>query len=106
MTGARSGRRLTTPLTYVADDDGALIVMASAGGSPELPAWAHNIRANPTVTLEVRDEAYAATAEETHDADRDRAFARMIEAFPRFGGYQDTVERVIPLFRLVRATTS
>ena len=35
MTGARSGRHLTTALTYTTDEDGALIVMASAGGQPD-----------------------------------------------------------------------
>ena len=102
MTGAKSGRTLTSPLSYATDDDGALIVMASAGGSPKLPAWGHNIRANPTVTIEVRDETYEATAVEAEGEERDRVFARMVETLPRFGDYQDAVDRVIPLFRLVR----
>lgn len=102
MTGAKSGRRLTTPLTYATDDDGALIVMASAGGSPTLPAWGHNLRANPGVTLEVLDETYEATAVEAQGAERDRVLARMVDTLPRFGEYQDSVARVIPLFRLVR----
>lgn len=101
MTGAKTGRRLTTPLTYATDDDGALIVMASAGGSPTLPAWGHNLRANPDVTLEVLGEIFPAVAVETEGAERARVLARMVETLPRFGEYQDAVERVIPLFRLV-----
>ena len=106
MTGAKSGRRLTTPLTYVADDDGALIVMASAGGSPKLPAWAHNLRTEPQVTVEVPGETYAAAAVETRGAERARVFARMTEALPRFAEYQHQVEREIPLFRLERDPSS
>ena len=102
MTGAKTGRTLTTPLTYAVDDDGALIVMASAGGSPKLPSWGHNLRANPAVTLEVFDETYRATAVETHGGERERVLARMVAALPRFGDYQAKVEREIPLFRLVR----
>ena len=102
MTGARSGRTLTTPLTYVTDADGALIVMASAGGRPRLPAWATNIRANPDVSIEVLGERYRATAVETRGDERTRALARMTDALPRFGEYQRTVERQIPLFRLER----
>jgi len=102
MTGARSGRTLTSPLSYATDTDGALIVMASAGGSPKLPAWGHNLRANPSVTIEVLGETYEATAEEAEGEERDRVFARMVEALPRFGDYQQAVARVIPLFRLVR----
>ena len=103
MTGARSGRRLTTPLTYTPDEDGALIVMASAGGSPTLPAWGHNVRADPGVTIECLGETYDATAVETVGAERDRVLDRMVVALPRFGDYQEAVEREIPLFRLVRS---
>ncbi|MEM9203313.1 MAG: nitroreductase/quinone reductase family protein [Actinomycetota bacterium] len=103
MTGARTGRSLTTPLTYVSDHDRALLVMASAGGSPTLPAWAHNIRANPQVTVEVLGDRYDARAEETVGDERARVLARMTAALPRFGEYQQSVERMIPLFRLVRA---
>lgn len=102
MTGAKSGRTLTSPLSYATDDDGSLIVMASAGGSPKLPAWGHNLRANPNVTIEVPGDSYEATAVEAEGEERDRVFARMVETLPRFGEYQDAVERVIPLFRLVR----
>ncbi len=101
MTGARTGRTLTTPLTYTADGND-FIVMASAGGSPTLPAWAHNLRANPAITLEVLDETFPALAVETVDGERQAAFELMVANLPRFGGYQEAVERVIPLFRLQR----
>ena len=101
MTGARSGRSLTSPLTYTADGD-AFIVMASAGGSPKLPAWGHNLRVNPEVTIEVGTETFAAVAVETEGAERDRAFELMTTTLPRFADYQASVERVIPLFLLVR----
>lgn len=101
MTGARSGRTLTSPLTYTADGD-AYIVMASAGGSPTLPAWAHNLRANADVELEVGEERFAARAVETEGAARARAFELMTTALPRFAEYQASVEREIPLFRLER----
>lgn len=103
MTGARTGRTLTTPLTYTVDPaDGSLIVMASAGGSPRLPAWAHNLRADPAVTVEVLDETFGAVAVEAEGAERTRVFDIMVATLPRFGDYQASVERVIPLFRLVR----
>lgn len=101
MTGAKSGRRLTSPLTYTADGD-AFIVMASAGGSPTLPAWGHNLRANPEVTLEVGPEKFDAIAVETEGDERDRVFELMTTALPRFGDYQASVERQISLFRLER----
>ncbi|MEM8707184.1 MAG: nitroreductase family deazaflavin-dependent oxidoreductase [Actinomycetota bacterium] len=101
MTGAKSGRTLTSPLTYTADGD-AFVVMASAGGSPRLPAWGHNLRANPDVTLEVGSETFDAVAVETEGDERDRVFELMTAALPRFAEYQASVEREIPLFHLVR----
>ena len=100
--GAGRREKLDKAGIYVTDDDGALIVMASAGGSPRLPAWATNIRTNPDVSIEVLGERYRATAVETRGDERTRALARMTDALPRFGEYQRTVERQIPLFRLER----
>jgi len=112
MTGAKSGRSLVTPLTYTVDTGhpdelghpgGALIVMASAGGSPTAPAWAFNLRANPEVTVEVLGETYAARASETAGDERQRVFDLMVANLPRFADYQEAVDREIPLFRLVRS---
>ena len=102
MTGARSGRALTSPLSFATDGDG-WIVMASAGGSEKCPSWAFNLRANPKVSLELPGERFEATAVETDGAERDRVFSVMTSQLPRFAGYQDQVSRQIPLFRLTRS---
>lgn len=103
MTGARSGRSLTSPLSYVTDD-GDWIVMASAGGSEKTPAWAHNLRAEPNVVIEVPGERVEVHAVETAGGERDHAFTTMTTQLPRFAAYQEQVERLIPLFRLRRRT--
>ena len=46
MTGARSGRTLTTPLVHTTDGD-RLVVIASFAGAPKHPAWYHNLIAHP-----------------------------------------------------------
>lgn len=99
MTGARSGRQLTTPLTYHRHD-GDYVVMASAGGHPSHPSWYHNLVAHPAVTLEVGTETFAATAVVLEGDERAAAFAAMSEAMPRFGDYQASVEREIPVVAL------
>lgn len=101
MIGAKSGRGLTSPLSYTEDGD-AFIVMASAGGSPTTPAWAHNIRANPDVTVEIPGDTFLARAIETQGRERQRVYDLMVANLPRFADYQAAVEREIPLFRLVR----
>ncbi|WP_420610414.1 nitroreductase family deazaflavin-dependent oxidoreductase [Candidatus Poriferisodalis sp.] len=102
MTGARSGRQLTSPLTYH-ELDGDWIVFASAGGHPSHPAWYHNVTANPAVTVEVGTESFAATAAELSGSERTKAFDAMCEAMPRFGEYQASVDREIPVIRLRRS---
>lgn len=102
MAGAKSGRSLTSPLSYSTDGD-AWIVMASDGGNEKTPGWAYNLQANPNITLEILGESFEAVATETQGAERDRVFALMTEQLPRFAGYQESVERVVPLFRLTRA---
>lgn len=100
-TGARTGRRLVTPLTYTPDGDG-FIVFASAGGSPTAPAWTFNLRAHPEVEVEALGESFPARAVETEGSERQRAFDLMVGHLPRFGDYQAGVDRTIPVFRLER----
>jgi len=53
-TGARTGRPTTVPLGFAVDGSGRVFVMASKAGAPRHPAWFHNLRANPSVTVERR----------------------------------------------------
>jgi len=100
-TGAKTGCVRISPLTFTEDGD-EFIVMASAGGSPTLPAWAVNLRAHPEAVIEVGEERFEAIAVETVGAARERALQLMTTALPRFATYQSAVDRVIPLFRLRR----
>ncbi|MGI9326346.1 MAG: nitroreductase family deazaflavin-dependent oxidoreductase [Pseudomonadales bacterium] len=102
MTGAKSGRELTTPLSYCADGD-ECIIFASAGGSPKHPNWYFNIVANMDVTVERGGEKYAAKAVLTTGEERELAFNKMVTELPRFGEYQENTDRQIPVFRLVRS---
>ncbi len=101
MTGAKSGKTLTTPLSYCVDGDDC-IIFASAGGSPKHPNWYHNLMANQDITIERGEEKYAAKAVLTAGAEREDAFQKMVKAMPRFGEYQENTEREIPVFKLVR----
>src|SRR6516165_1100935 len=60
-TGAKSGQRRTTPTMFLRDGD-RLLIFASKAGAPSNPAWYHNLRAHPQVTVEVGNETYDAAA--------------------------------------------
>jgi deazaflavin-dependent oxidoreductase (nitroreductase family) len=100
-TGARTGRRRTNPLVYLPDGE-RLLIFASKGGAPGHPDWYHNLVAHPRVTVEVGRETYEAEATVLHGAERDRLFAKQVEAMPNFGEYQRKTRRTIPVVALTR----
>ena len=100
-TGAKSGRRHTTPTMYLRDGD-RLLVFASKGGAPTHPDWYHNLVAHPQVTVEVGTETYNATATVLTGEERDRLYARQAELYPQFGEYQRKTSRKIPVIALER----
>src|SRR6266571_8130919 len=67
-TGAKSGRRHTTPTMYLRDGN-RLLVFASKGGAPTHPDWYHNLVAHPEVTVEVGTETFDAIAVVTEDSE-------------------------------------
>jgi deazaflavin-dependent oxidoreductase (nitroreductase family) len=103
--GARSGSPRTTPLAYLIID-GRPVVVASAMGADKNPDWLHNIRRNPTVTVETGRETYRAIAEVPEGAERDALFARVVAEDPGFGEYQQKTTRRIPVVILDRLDTS
>jgi deazaflavin-dependent oxidoreductase (nitroreductase family) len=100
-TGARTGGRHTTPLGYLPDGDGRVLVIASAGGAPKDPAWFHNLVANPRVTVESGDFTYEADAVVLAGAERDAAFARAAGADPGWARYEAESGRTLPVVALV-----
>ncbi|MFD5843426.1 nitroreductase/quinone reductase family protein [Streptomyces chartreusis] len=99
-TGARTGRPHTTPVGYLPDSDDRVLVIASAAGAPRHPAWFHNLVANPRVTVESGAFTYEARAVVLEGEERDRIFARAVEADPGWAAYQEKTERVIPVVAL------
>jgi len=100
-TGARTGTVRITPLVRL-QDDGRLFVFATKGGSPEHPAWYHNLVANPEVTVELETETYPALAQVLDGAERDEIYARQAAARPEFAEYERKTSRTIPVIELVR----
>jgi deazaflavin-dependent oxidoreductase (nitroreductase family) len=100
-TGAKTGKRHTIPLVYLPEGD-RIFIFASFAGAPTNPAWYHNIRANPRVTIEVGTEKSEAEATELTGSERDRVFAAQVSVMPGFADYQDKTSRVIPVVELTK----
>ncbi|MCX4990063.1 MULTISPECIES: nitroreductase/quinone reductase family protein [unclassified Streptomyces] len=98
--GARTGTPHTTPVGYYPDGGERVLVIASAGGAPRHPDWFRNLVAHPRVTVEDGVFRYEAEAVVLERAERDRVFARAVEADPGWAEYQAKTDRVIPVVAL------
>ena len=99
-TGARSGRRRTNPLRYLAEN-GRVFVFASFQGSAAHPDWYRNLVANPRVTLEIGAERYEAAPRLITGAERDRLYRKQCEQAPQFADYAKRTTRQIPVVELI-----
>jgi deazaflavin-dependent oxidoreductase (nitroreductase family) len=97
--GARSGAHRTTPLVYV-DDPPDVVIVASKGGHPSHPAWYHNLRAHPNVTVQIGTERRAVRAREASPSEHERLWPMAVATYSGYRGYQQRTDRIIPLMIL------
>ena len=93
---------MTIPLVYQADGE-HWIIFASAAGALKHPAWYHNLKANPDITIEVGEEIVEAHADEVTGAERDEIYAKQAALLTNFAEYEKlATTRKIPVVRLSR----
>jgi deazaflavin-dependent oxidoreductase (nitroreductase family) len=101
-TGRRSGATRTNGLVY-ARDGADYLVVASKGGADTAPAWLHNLRADPSVEIQIGRDRQQATAREIGQSDPD--FERVWKIVndnnkDRYRAYQEKTSRRIPVVAL------
>jgi deazaflavin-dependent oxidoreductase (nitroreductase family) len=101
-TGAKSGIERVTPLACSPRPGGRFAVVASNGGSPAHPGWYHNLKANPTITVEVGTQTFTVLAEELGGAARAALWPKLVAEAPDIGKHQAKTTRQIPVFLLTR----
>jgi deazaflavin-dependent oxidoreductase (nitroreductase family) len=96
-TGAKSGRKRTTPLTYFTDGDDVVLI-ASRGGHRNNPAWYFNVTANPEVELSTKGGGGHYRAQEAKGERRERLWDLATRFYPGFAHYQERAgDRRIPV---------
>jgi deazaflavin-dependent oxidoreductase (nitroreductase family) len=98
-TGLTSGASRVNPLGYLRDD-GRYIVFASNGGAVHNPRWYHDLKAQPSTTIEVGGRTLDVVAEEATGDEREHLFAIGAERFPQLAEYARRTDRVIPVIVL------
>jgi len=102
--GAKTGKQRSTPLTYFTDR-GRVITIASNYGGERHPAWYHNIKANPRVTLSARGYTGTFVAEEMTGPERDRLFDLAKQFVPNYADYEQMAGgRRIPVVAFTETT--
>jgi len=101
--GRRTGAERSTPLSWFPGEDGSWLVVASAAGAAQNPAWYYNVAAAPrSVRIEVAGETIPVTAEQVDGDDRDRVWPQIKAASAQFAGYESKTDRQLPVIRLTR----
>jgi len=95
-TGRKTGKERTTPLGYF-EHDGGYVITASNAGFDTHPAWFHNLKSNPPVTLEIQEKQLTAIAELANPELRQKLWARLVELAPGYRAYQKRTTREIPI---------
>ncbi|WP_282785531.1 MULTISPECIES: nitroreductase/quinone reductase family protein [unclassified Nocardia] len=93
-TGARSGKRHTTPLGPLYRGD---TMYVSSFIEDKYPAWWYNIKANPRVTIEFRGKTHQGTGKVLEGSDYDEFAAWALAENPLLADFQSKVDRPIPL---------
>jgi deazaflavin-dependent oxidoreductase (nitroreductase family) len=100
--GAKTGNQRTKPLVWTKDGDD-IVIVASKGGAPTNPAWYHNLKANPVVTVELGTERFAARANVAKpESERRRLYDAHASVHPVFTDYEKKTTRRIPVITLER----
>jgi deazaflavin-dependent oxidoreductase (nitroreductase family) len=83
-------------------DAGNHVIVASKGGAPTNPAWYHNLRTHPIVTVEVHGEKFKARAKVVDGEDYERLFQQHAKKMPGFNDYRQKTTRKLPVIVLER----
>jgi len=104
VKGKKSGVERTTPLLCV-PDQGTWLIAGSYFGGPKTPLWVGNLRAaGGEAKVEFGKETFPVRATEVEGADRAVAWQTMVRTWPNYAKYEERTDRLIPVFRLARAT--
>lgn len=102
--GSRSGRVRTAPLMCFPQEEGAWLVVASAGGATRHPNWVFNLARHPEdVWLDVDGRKVRVTPKFLHGAERDDAWRSIVDGHPRFATFEERTDRELPVVLLTTA---
>ncbi len=94
--GRKSGEPRVVPLLFLREGN-RVVLVASQGGSAKHPLWYLNLKANPKVTVQIKDEVLNLTARDATEQERAEYWPKLAAMYKGFDDYQSWTDRVIPV---------
>lgn len=95
-TGRKTGEPRVSPLLYLREGN-RIVLIASKAGADKNPMWYLNLKANPKVTVQIRDEVLDLVARDATEEERANYWPTMAAMYTSFDDYQSWTDRVIPV---------
>lgn len=99
--GAKTGQQRLTTVVYFPDRDNSMLIVGSAGGAAQHPAWFFNIAKHPDhVWVRVGDHRLRVMPQTLSESERAAQWQRIKTQSPVFAGYETKTDREVPIIRL------
>ena len=95
-TGRKTGEPRVSPLLFWREGN-RIVLIASQGGAANNPMWYLNLKANPNVSVQIKDEVLMLKARDATEAERAEYWPKMATMYSSFDDYQSWTDRVIPV---------
>jgi deazaflavin-dependent oxidoreductase (nitroreductase family) len=94
--GRKTAKRRTTPLLYVTDGNGWVLV-ASNGGRATDPSWWSNLKRNPEAEIQIRREIRKVQARKASTEEKAKLWPLVTKMYRTYDDYQRKTDREIPV---------
>ena len=94
--GRKTGEPRVSPLLFLREGN-RIVLIASQGGAATNPMWYLNLTANPTVSVQIKDEVLQLTARDATEDERAQYWPKMTQMYSSFDDYQSWTDRRIPV---------
>ena len=97
--GRKSGKKRTTPLLYLRDND-RIAIVASNGGKDKEPSWWTNLKINPHGQVQIKGEKKKMIAKKASEEEQANLWPLLTRMYPSYNEYQKKTKREIPVIIL------
>lgn len=95
-TGRKTGEARESPLIYLQEGT-RVVLVASQGGRATNPMWYLNLKAEPKIKFQIRNDVLDLVARDATPDERTQYWPRLDALYPDFATYRTYTDREIPI---------